>query len=332
MCRRFFFACRRGAPAYFEKQTEAWQMKWIARIGILVLGVLALAVLLGGGLFVWDATLGPKATDYTNVTFSSADGATVHGYLAQPKEPGSYPAVIMIHEFWGLNQHIQTMADDLAARGYVVLAPDTYRGQTTGQIPRAIYLRVNTPQERVMADLQGAFDFLKTQPNVDARRIAVLGFCYGGEMALQHALRNAELAATVVFYGSPVTDPAQLGALLETKRPVLGIFAQDDQQIPPAEANAFQTALNAAGIPNTVTIYPNVGHAFVQPETIAAGGAAADAWRQTIEFLDANVKNKAAHGVERAQPVAYHAAPNFVVPARGALYWCTVAVSHLRLR
>ena len=306
-------------------------MKWIVRSGGLLLGLLALVVCLGGGLFVWDATVGPRATDYTNVTFSSADGTTIHGYLAQPQEPGVYPAVIMIHEFWGLNQHIQKMADDLAARGYVVLAPDTYRGQTTGQIPRAIYLRVNTPQERVMADLQGAFAFLKRQPNVDAPRIAVLGFCYGGEMALQHALRNSELAATVVFYGSPVTDPAQLGALLETKRPVLGIFAQNDQQIPPAEADAFQNALNAAGISNTVTIYPNVGHAFVQPETIAAGGAAADAWRQTIEFLDANVKNKAAHARERAQSVAYQSAPTFTAPARTALYWCTVAVSHLRL-
>lgn len=306
-------------------------MKWIVRSGGLLLGLLALVVCLGGGLFVWDATVGPRATDYTNVTFSSADGTTIHGYLAQPQEPGVYPAVVMIHEFWGLNQHIQKMADDLAARGYVVLAPDTYRGQTTGQIPRAIYLRVNTPQERVMADLQGAFDFLKKQPNVDAPRIAVLGFCYGGEMALQHALQNAELAATVVFYGSPVTDAAQLGALLETKRPVLGIFAQNDQQIPPAEANAFQNALNAADIPNTVTIYPNVGHAFVQPETIAAGGTAADAWRQTIAFLDANVKNKAAHARERAQSVAYHSAPTFTAPARTALYGCTVAVSHLRL-
>lgn len=306
-------------------------MKWIGRTGAVLLGLLALLVCGAGALFVWDAALGPKATDYTNVTFTSADGATIHGYLAQPQEPGTYPAVIMIHEFWGLNEHIQKMADDLAARGYVVLAPDTYRGQTTGQIPRAIYLRVNTPQERVMADLQGAFDFLKTQPQVDTQRIAVLGFCYGGEMALQHALRNAELAATVVFYGSPVTDPARLGALAQTKRPVLGIFAEQDQQIPPAEANAFRDALNAAGIPNSVTIYPGVGHAFVQPEAIAAGGAAADAWRQTIEFLDANVKNKTTRAFENARLLAYQSAPPYNAPARDALYWCTVAASHWRL-
>ena len=307
-------------------------MKWLVRIGAVLAGLVFLLVCGVGALFVWDTTMGPKTTDFTNVTFASADGTTIHGYLAQPQTPGKYPAVIMIHEFWGMTEHIQKMADDLAARGYVVLAPDTYRGQTTAQIPRAIYLRVNTPEARVMDDLQGAFDFLKAQPQVDAQRIAVLGFCYGGEMALQHALRNAGLAATVVFYGSPVTDPAQFGALLQTKKPVLGIFAENDQQIPPAEANAFQRALNAAGIPNTVTIYPNVGHAFVQPDAVAAGGAAAEAWRQAIEFLDANVKNKAARTFEPASVAANQFARANSMPAsRYALYWCTVAFSHLHL-
>ena len=307
-------------------------MKWFIRIGAVLAGLVMLLVCGFGALVAWDTTMGSKTTDFTNVTFTSADGTTINGYLAQPKTPGKYPAVIMIHEFWGMTEHIQKMADDLAARGYVVLAPDTYRGQTTGQIPRAIYLRVNTPEARVMDDLQGAFDYLKTQSQVDAQRIAVLGFCYGGEMALQHALRNAGLAATVVFYGSPVTDPAQFGALLQTKKPVLGIFAQDDQQIPPAEANAFQSALNAAGIPNTVTIYPNVGHAFVQPEAVAAGGAAADAWRQAIEFLDANVKNKTSLTFEAVSVAAYQPArANFESAPHDALYWCTVAFSHLHV-
>lgn len=312
-------------------------MKWLVRTGGALLVFILLLVGGVAALVFIDTMFGKQAQDYANRTYQAADGTTLYAYLAKPNSPAPHPAVVMIHEFYGLNESIVKMADKLAAQGYVVIAPDTYRNQTTAQIPRAILLRVTVPEERVMQDIQSAFDFLKTQREVDAQRIAILGFCYGGEMALQHALRNSELAATVVLYGNPVTDVDGLGVLRETKRPVLGIFAEQDQQIPPAQARAFQNALNAADIPNLVTIYPSVGHAFVQPESIAAGGAARAAWEQILQFLDVHVKQKSARAVEfpsarqttlsvqdfRARSLATNA--KFDVA-----FLCTVVLSHWR--
>lgn len=309
--------------------------KWLIRAGAVILGLILLLVAGVAALIFADATFGSKAQDFANVSYRAADGTTLYAYVAKPTGAGPHPAVLMVHEFFGLNGAIVKQADTLAQQGYVVIAPDTYRNQTTAQIPRAILLRVTVPEERVMQDLQAAFDYIKAQADVDAERIAIVGFCYGGEMALQHALRNPELAATVVFYGSPVTDPQGLGALAQTKRPVLGIFAEQDQQIPPAEARAFQRALDAAGIPNEVTVYPGVGHAFVQPGTVAAGGAAREAWDRMIEFLDANVKNKSAAfepaRVSRNEPaLADFRRRTLSADAKfDVAYLCTVALSHL---
>jgi carboxymethylenebutenolidase len=261
-------------------------MKTFRRI---LIALLLIAALLLAGVFAvvaLDSVFGAKATDFTNVTYTAADGTTLHGYLAQPPGTGPFPAVLMVHEWWGLNDEITEMAEKLAAQGYVVLAPDTYRGQTTSQVPRALFLRLTTPADRVDADMQAAFDYVAALDTVDADRIAVMGFCYGGGVALRHGISNPALAATINLYGDTVSDPAAFGALLEpTAGPVLGIFGADDAQIPVEEARAFEGALNLAGIVSTVTIYPGVGHAFVNAETIAAGGAAADAWAQILAFL-----------------------------------------------
>lgn len=311
-------------------------MKWLVRIGAVIVALIVIAIVGLIALVVFDATFGKKAQELSNTTYPAADGTPLYAYIARPSTPGPHPAVVMVHEFYGLTESIVQQADALAQEGYVVIAPDTYRNQTTSLIPRAILLRIMVPEERVMQDLQTAFDYLETQSGVDPERIAVLGFCYGGEMALQHALRNSKLAATVVLYGSPVTDPAGLGALLETKRPVLGIFAEQDQQIPPAEAAAFDRALTAANIPHTVTVYPGVGHAFVQPETIAAGGAARQAWDQILEFLKTNLKENPTGVLSRPIaapiPVSTHdfRARTLSGPNKFNLaYLCTVALSHL---
>lgn len=269
-------------------------MKFLRIIGRVLLGLLALIVVLAlvlVGVVVGDGIVGQKATDFTNTSFPSADGTTVHAYLAQPKGPGPHPAMLMIHEFWGLNKEITELADKLAAEGYVVMAVDTYRGATTKLIPRAIYLVTNTPEERVMQDLQGAFDYLSVQSFVAKTRIGVMGFCYGGGMSLRFGVRNPNLAATLVYYGSPITDPAKLGALNTTKGPVLGVFGEQDASPAPTAANAFKATLDQAGIKNKITIYPGVGHAFVQPSTIGSGSAQ-QAWQDTLQFLNDNVKNK----------------------------------------
>ncbi len=262
-------------------------MKTIRRI--LTALLVAVGLLLAGAFAVvaLDTVFGAQVTDYTNVTYRAADGTTLRGYLAQPPGTGPFPAVLMVHEWWGLNAEIVEMADKLAAEGYVVLAPDTYRGQTTAQIPRALLLRLTTPPDRADADMQAAFDFLTVLDTVNARRVGVMGFCYGGGVALRHGVNNPAIRATINLYGDTIDDPAAFGALLAPGAgPVLGIFGAQDQQIPLTRVRAFEAALNAAGIASTVTVYDGVGHAFVNPAGIAAGGPPAEAWAQILAFLN----------------------------------------------
>ena len=195
----------------------------------------------------------------------------------------------MIHEFYGLNESIVGKADLLAEEGYLVIAPDTFRGSTTSWVPRAIYQVITSRPENVNADLDSVYAWLESQPDVDADRIAIAGFCYGGRTSLTYSLHNNRLASTVIFYGSPETDP---NVLKDLPGPVLGIFGGADQSIPVDEVNAFEAALAEAGIPHEITIYESQPHAFVQDaEEIRTGGAQGEAWDQMLAFLDANLRD-----------------------------------------
>jgi carboxymethylenebutenolidase len=263
-------------------------MKVVRKVFI-ALGVLLLAIIVFlAASVVVDAWLGGNRVEQlTNTTIVGPAGQEVRAYVARPDAPGTYPGVVMIHEFFGLRPDIVEKAEALADEGYVVVAPDTYRGKTTGWIPRAIFLRVTTQMEQVVGDLDTTFDWLAGQSDVDPDRVAVMGFCYGGDAALQYSLAHPKPAATGIFYGSLVTDPAQLQRL---PGPVLGIFGADDASIPLSEVNAFQVALDAAGIPNQITVYPGVGHAFVGGmDEIQAGGAPGEAWAEFLAWLEETI-------------------------------------------
>jgi carboxymethylenebutenolidase len=211
----------------------------------------------------------------------------------------------MIHEFFGLNESILGKADLLAQEGYLVVAPDTFRGSTTSWIPRAIYQVISTRPEAVNADLDSVYAWLGSQPEVDADRVATAGFCYGGRVSLSYSLHNPRLAATVIFYGSPETDPAILKTL---PGPVLGIFGGADQSIPVEQVKAFDTALSEAGVPHEIKIYDGQPHAFVRDaEGIKSGGAQGEAWSQMLAFLDANLKNKTTH--QKSPAISDYRAP-----------------------
>jgi carboxymethylenebutenolidase len=154
----------------------------------------------------------------------------------------------MIHEFWGLNSSIASKADLLAEAGYLVIAPDTFRLDDHLD-PRAIYQVISTRSEDVNADPDSVYAWLENQPNVDADRIAIAGFCYGGRTSLIYSLHNHQLAATVIFYGSPETDPNVLKTL---PGPLLGIFGGADQSISVESVNAFDAALIEAGVPHEI--------------------------------------------------------------------------------
>jgi carboxymethylenebutenolidase len=197
------------------------------------------------------------------------------------------PAVIMIHEWLGLNEHIKNQADILANEGYVVLAVDLYRGEVAADSNRARELTSSVRNNSASAidNLQSAVNYVKSLEMVDGSRIASLGWCFGGDWSLQLALNSSEnpLAATIVYYGRPVTDTASLSSI---SWPILGIFGDQDQTIPVDSVKQFASALNASGITNEIYLYEGVGHAFANPSgDNYAPKETADAWQKTIGFL-----------------------------------------------
>lgn len=212
------------------------------------------------------------------------------GFLAKPKKEGVYPAVVMIHEWWGLNDNIKEMARSLAAEGYVVLAVDLYNGKVGKNSTEAGQLasKVRSNPAEAVSNMKSAVQYLKSLGNVNDNKIASMGWCFGGQMSLQLAL-NEKLAATVVYYGSLETNATKLSVI---KWPVLGIFGSLDTSIPVASVKEFEKSLNQLNIQNEIRIYEGVGHAFANPSGANyAPEQTKDAWEKTIEFLNKNLKN-----------------------------------------
>ncbi len=264
---------------------------WFRRIvkGILVL--VGVVIIVFAGIIAYDSIFGTDTVEYANTEYANSQGDTLYGYLAMPKEgQRPYPAVLLIHEWWGLNEGITILADALADEGYVVFAPDAYRGNVTALFPRALWLLTTTPNEQIFADVDSGLAYLRSLESVDSNRVASMGFCFGGGHSLQLGLRQSEnLAVTILYYGALVTDPNLLRPLLEAQ-PVLGIFAEEDQTIFPKDVLEFEAALNSLNIENEITIYKGVGHGFVQETNYNQPGAAMDAWQQALAFLDRNLK------------------------------------------
>jgi carboxymethylenebutenolidase len=221
------------------------------------------------------------------------------GYLVYPVSSNDtvgkkFPAVVMIHEWWGLNENIKNMANLLAKQGFVVLAADLYKGEVANNPERAMELvqTVRNNQNNSINNLQSAVKYLSLLPNVDSSKIASLGWCFGGGQSLQLALNSQDhpLAATILYYGTPlVTDKALLSKI---KWPVLGIFGDKDQSIPIEEIKQFGNSLNQSGITNNIHIYKGVGHAFANPSgDNYAPKETEDAWQKTLSFLKKYVVN-----------------------------------------
>jgi carboxymethylenebutenolidase len=218
---------------------------------------------------------------------SYAEGAS--GYLAQPKAEGVYPAVIMIHEFWGLNDNIKYMAGLLAQEGYVVLAVDLY-GEVaeTSERARELAGAARENQEKATANMKKAAEYLRSLPSVNPDKLASMGWCFGGGQSLQLALSGEKLAATVIYYGSLVTETDKLSVI---SWPVLGIFGAEDTGIPVSSVEEFKKSLNELGVGNEIHIYPGVGHAFANPSGARyAAEETKDAWDKTVAFLRKNLR------------------------------------------
>jgi carboxymethylenebutenolidase len=218
---------------------------------------------------------------------SGAD--TVSGMLYTPAGKEPFPALIVIHEYWGLNDWVKDQASKLADQGYVALAIDLYRGKVADNPDLAHELMRGVPQDRANRDLQSAYDFLSSQPNVKKDRIGSIGWCMGGGYSLDVALLEPQLAAAVINYGHLITAPSELKKI---NAPILGNFGGKDQGITPDDVKKFQQAMEQLGKKVDIKIYPDAGHAFENPnnKTGYRPEDAADAWKRTVEFLAATLK------------------------------------------
>jgi carboxymethylenebutenolidase len=208
------------------------------------------------------------------------------GYISKPKSAGSYPGVIMIHEWWGLNDNIRDMAKMLAAKGYVVLAVDLYDGKVAASSDEARQLVTSLNQSRANENMQAAIAYLRE--NESATKMASMGWCFGGGQSLQVSMSGEELDATIIYYGNVNANETQLSAI---DWPVLGIFGENDTGIPPSAVNEFESKLDNLGIENDIYIYPGVGHAFANPSGMNyAPNETKDAWKKTVDFLQKHLK------------------------------------------
>jgi carboxymethylenebutenolidase len=217
------------------------------------------------------------------VTFQGAT-EKVTGLLVSPRDPECHRAIIVIHEWWGLNEWVKEQAVKLAANGYVALAVDLYHGRVTADPSEARKLKRGLRQERAIGDLNAAFDYLADRPDVDPRHIGSLGWSMGGGLAVQLAIHEPRLAACVVNYGPLPTNTADIQKI---NAPVLGIFGSLDRGIPSDKIRAFEERMKAAGKRVDIEIYDSAGHAFENAANKRGyqPAAAADAWFHTLEFF-----------------------------------------------
>jgi carboxymethylenebutenolidase len=210
----------------------------------------------------------------------------IKGYLAKPTDEGQFPGVVMIHEWWGLNDNIKEMAEKLASYGYVVLAVDLYNGEVAITSDQARQLITSFDTNTGIENMNFAVSYIQENHNVE--KLGSIGWCFGGGQSLNLALNNQNMDATVIYYGSLITDQESLSNI---SWPVLGIFAELDQGIPVESVNDFETSLDELDIPNEINIYPGVDHAFANPSGERyAPDESKDAWKKTIEFLESSLK------------------------------------------
>ncbi len=216
-----------------------------------------------------------------------SEGVTVRAYMVQPQAKGPRPALIVVQEWWGLNDHMKDVARRYAREGYLAIAPDLYSrlGNKITADPNEAGKLMNTlKQEDGLKDLNATVKYLKTVPGVDAAKIGVTGFCMGGSYALMLPCVNREIKAAVPFYGqvpSPDTPLQNLAC------PVLYIYGEDDGWITKADVQRLAAALKKYNKPGEIKTYPGAPHAFFNDtrKDVYKPAEAKDAWTRALAFF-----------------------------------------------
>jgi carboxymethylenebutenolidase len=222
------------------------------------------------------------------VSYRSGD-ETVHGMLYLPSGKGPFPALVVIHEWWGLNDWVEQQASNLAHQGYVALAIDLYRGKVATTPDQAHEIMRGVPEDRANRDLLAATAYLRTLTTVDPKRMGSIGWCMGGGYAFDLAVLDPKLKVAVVNYGHLAADNATLKKIHAS---ILGIFGGKDQGIPVADVEKFQSQMLALGKKVEIHIFPNAGHAFENQNNLKAYREedTDQARKYTVDFLTKNLR------------------------------------------
>ena len=242
--------------------------------------------LLAAMIFLFATTA--LTADSRPVSYKSGD-ETVNAVLYTPHGNGPFPALMVIHEFWGVNDWVKDQASKLADQGYVTLAIDLYRGKVATTPDEAHEIMRGVPQDRAARDLLAATSFLRSQKNVDPKRVGSIGWCMGGGYSLDLAISDPHLKVAVINYGHLAADDATLKKI---NAAILGIFGGQDRGIPVADVNKFESQLKALGKTVEIHVFPDAGHAFENATNKQGYRAedAAQAWKFTLDFLAAHLR------------------------------------------
>jgi len=258
----------------------------VFRSPVLTALLLAGAVMAGPSAAAEKSANPGRAPSDTALVSLGRDGP--RAFVAWPGGDKPVPAVIVVHEWWGLNAQIRRTARQLARQGYVAIVPDLYHGQVAGDAEGAHVLMRGLEDERVLGDLDAAMAWLAGQPRVQGAPVGVMGFCMGGRYAEMMALHSSRVAAVVMFYGSPITDEGEVDRL---GAPLMGHFGAEDRGITAERVSRLETALKRAGKDAQIFTYAGAGHAFMNDERDSYHpDAAKQAWARTLAFLQQHLK------------------------------------------
>ncbi len=210
----------------------------------------------------------------------------VKGYLAKPDDNKAYPGIVIIHEWWGLNENIKNTADVLASEGYVVLAVDLYNGEIAKNSTEAMALRNKVNKEESIENMKSAVNYLRETQG--SEKVASYGWCFGGGKSAELSVSDVKLDATIIYYG---TLPQNISEIEKIKGPVLGVFGRNDTAIAVKTVDVFKMGLEESDIKNEIYVYDGVGHAFANPSGANfAKEETKDSWNKTLVFLEDNLK------------------------------------------
>ena len=218
----------------------------------------------------------------------NGDGA--YAFVAQPDDDATHPGVVLIQEWWGIEPHIRDLAQKLAADGFVVAVPDLFHGKiaTEPNDAQKMVMMIRSNVDKAANEIIGALNTVKAMPNVEPKKLGLIGFCVGGFMTYVVASRYPDLGAVVPFYGAGYDPTPQ--EVAKVNAPVLAFYGSKDHSVPPQQIQKIQQEYKAAGKDLTVKIY-DAGHAFINPaHGMGNEKAAAEAWPLAVNFLKQHLK------------------------------------------